>query len=79
MKIASLLCLLLFSFYPAAIAQVAAAQADIPANAAAADFAQLARYREANKGASAKVVFLGDSITDYWGRVRERGSNMWAG
>jgi len=83
-----LLCLVLFPVCPPAsraIAQTAASTAaspagptaataaETPANAAAADFAQLRRYREANrdlenhKGASAKVVFLGDSITDYWG------------
>jgi lysophospholipase L1-like esterase len=61
MKITLLLSFLLLSVYPAS------SQTTTPANAAAADFAQLARYREANKGASAKVVFLGDSITDYWG------------
>jgi lysophospholipase L1-like esterase len=61
MKITLLLSLLFLSVYPAS------SQTAAPANAAAADFAQLARYREANKGASAKVVFLGDSITDYWG------------
>jgi lysophospholipase L1-like esterase len=42
-------------------------QAPVPVNAAAADFAQLSRYRVANAGTTAKVVFLGDSITDYWG------------
>jgi len=61
MKIPFLLYLLLLSVYPAT------SQTATPANAAAADFAQLARYRDANKGTSAKVVFLGDSITDYWG------------
>jgi lysophospholipase L1-like esterase len=39
----------------------------LPSNAAAADFAQLARYKSANDSSSAEVVFLGDSITDYWG------------
>jgi lysophospholipase L1-like esterase len=37
------------------------------------DFAQLARYREDNKsvsGADARVVFLGDSITDAWRNAR---------
>lgn len=43
------------------------AQAPLPPNSAAADFAQLARYRTSNIGTSATVVFLGDSITDYWG------------
>lgn len=42
-------------------------QSSTPSNAAAADFAQLARYRAANNGISASVVFLGDSILDYWG------------
>jgi lysophospholipase L1-like esterase len=42
-------------------------QTSSPANAAASDFAQLSRYRAANAGLSARVVFLGDSITDYWG------------
>src|SRR5439155_8999472 len=30
------------------------------------DFANLRRYRDANRGATAHVVFLGDSITDAW-------------
>ncbi|MBS1813288.1 MAG: capsular biosynthesis protein [Acidobacteria bacterium] len=43
-----------------------------PSNSAAADFPQLARYRAANAslrstGQRVRVVFLGDSITDYWG------------
>jgi len=42
-------------------------QTSPPANAASSDFAQLSRYRAANIGLSARVVFLGDSITDYWG------------
>lgn len=42
-------------------------QSPTPSNAAAADFAQLARYRATNDGISASVVFLGDSIFDYWG------------
>ena len=62
MKIAPLFCLLLIAVSPSPSQTTAP-----PANAAAADFAQLARYRDANKGTSAKVVFLGDSITDYWG------------
>jgi lysophospholipase L1-like esterase len=45
----------------------AAAQTAPPSNAAAADFSQSQRYRDANHGVSARVVFLGDSITDYWG------------
>lgn len=43
------------------------AQSPAPSNAAASDFAQLGRYRAANVGLKARVVFLGDSITDYWG------------
>jgi len=54
--------------YPVFFASfMACAQTPVPSNAAAADFAQLARYKTANKRASATVVFLGDSITDYWG------------
>jgi lysophospholipase L1-like esterase len=30
------------------------------------DFANLARYRDANRDARARVVFMGDSITDGW-------------
>ena len=30
------------------------------------DFSNLARYREVNRGAKARVVFMGDSITDAW-------------
>lgn len=48
---------------PAAVATTA----PIPSNAAAADFAQKARFRDANEGTKARVVFLGDSITEYWG------------
>lgn len=44
-----------------------AAQSSTPCNSAEADFGQLIRYRQANTGISARVVFLGDSITDYWG------------
>lgn len=49
------------------------AQAQAPAsNSAEADFPQLGRYKAANadfiaSGSVARVVFLGDSITDYWG------------
>jgi lysophospholipase L1-like esterase len=32
------------------------------------DFANLARYREANRDAKPRVVFMGDSITDAWVR-----------
>jgi len=43
-----------------------------PVNAAANDFAELSRYRASNttllqQANSATVVFLGDSIIDYWG------------
>jgi lysophospholipase L1-like esterase len=41
-------------------------------NSAAADFAQKSRYREANlalvrSGTQVRIVFLGDSLTEYWG------------
>lgn len=45
-----------------------------PPNSASADFAQLARYRAADEAAlsdrkqQARVVFLGDSILERWGR-----------
>jgi lysophospholipase L1-like esterase len=43
-----------------------------PVNAAASDFAQLSRYQASNitllqRANSATVVFLGDSMIDYWG------------
>ena len=47
----------------------------VPGNAAAADFAQLGRYRAENEAAergahgAVRVVFLGDSILDRWGRA----------
>jgi lysophospholipase L1-like esterase len=44
--------------------------ANPPANSAQADFAQLHHYqaaRETLAPGTAKVVFLGDSITEYWG------------
>ncbi len=45
-----------------------AAQTGAPsANAAAADFSQSKRYRDADANVHARVVFLGDSILDYWG------------
>ena len=49
--------------------QTAAARA---VNSAAADFAQKGRYREANlalvrSGTPVRIVFLGDSLTEYWG------------
>lgn len=49
-----------------------AAQAPHPANSAAADFEQLARYQDADlhlqqSHAPVRVVFLGDSITERWG------------
>ncbi|WP_263416458.1 GDSL-type esterase/lipase family protein [Terriglobus albidus] len=58
----SLLCLFLGI---TCIAQTTPAPA--PSNSAEADFAQAARYRRANENLSAEVVFLGDSILDYWG------------
>jgi lysophospholipase L1-like esterase len=61
MKTSFLACLLIL------VSLLARGQTPVPANAVAADFAQLARYRTANGGTSATVVFLGDSIFDYWG------------
>lgn len=43
------------------------AQTALPANSAEADFSQSRRYHDANANVKARVVFLGDSITDYWG------------
>ncbi|MEZ2346772.1 GDSL-type esterase/lipase family protein [Terriglobus sp. RCC_193] len=43
------------------------AQTALPANSAEADFSQSRRYHDANASVKARVVFLGDSITDYWG------------
>lgn len=43
------------------------AQTAPPANSAEADFSQSRRYQDANATAKARVVFLGDSIMDYWG------------
>lgn len=37
------------------------------ANSADADFSQSKRYRDADANVKARVVFLGDSIMDYWG------------
>ncbi len=34
------------------------------------DWANLGRYREANRNAKAEVVFMGDSITDFWQQER---------
>jgi lysophospholipase L1-like esterase len=34
------------------------------------DWANLGRYREANRGAKPDVVFMGDSITDFWQQPR---------
>lgn len=51
----------------------ASAQSPLPApNSAVADFPDLQRYRESNialkeSGVTVRVVFLGDSIIDYWG------------
>lgn len=44
-----------------------AKQPAAPPNSAGADFAQAVRYHNVNSGMLAQVVFLGDSITDYWG------------
>ena len=43
------------------------AQTTLPANSAEADFSQSRRYQDANTNVKARVVFLGDSIMDYWG------------
>src|SRR5437762_13991853 len=45
---------------------VRALQAMMSQDARLRDWALLARYRDANKGAKARVVFMGDSITDAW-------------
>ena len=37
------------------------------------DFADLRRYHDANRDARARVVFLGDSITDSWSRPQSGG------
>src|SRR5438067_11627839 len=47
---------------------VRALQAMMSQDARLRDWALLARYRDANKGAKARVVFMGDSITDAWVR-----------
>jgi len=50
------------------------AEAKPPANSSAADFENLARYASADAATAPnskhghRVVFLGDSITDYWGK-----------
>jgi lysophospholipase L1-like esterase len=41
-------------------------QAMMGADARLRDFANLARYHDANRDAKARVVFMGDSITDAW-------------
>lgn len=75
----SLACALGCSAAHLAHAQLAAPSPETSAvapNSAAADFAQLARYHDADQallaqpGAPSRVVFLGDSILDYWGRKR---------
>jgi len=60
---------------PSATASHESQATPAPGNAAASDFAQLARYRDEDaaverreKGAI-RVVFLGDSILDRWGRA----------
>ena len=47
-----------------------------PLDAAAGDFANLTRYKDADSKlpGKARVVFLGDSITDYWGKRAATGS-----
>ena len=55
-----------------AISATLAAQAPIEPSAASADFPNLKRYREANaavlqSATRPRVIFLGDSITEYWG------------
>ena len=45
-----------------------ALQAVVRADSRFKDFAELQRYREENRGAKAQVVFMGDSITDFWNR-----------
>ena len=47
---------------------VRALQAMMGQDARLRDWALLARYRDANKGAKPRVVFMGDSITDAWTR-----------
>src|SRR5713101_5729562 len=45
---------------------VRAMQDMMRADARLRDFANLARYREANRDAKPRIVFMGDSITDAW-------------
>jgi lysophospholipase L1-like esterase len=45
---------------------VRAMQAMMSQDARLRDWANLARYRDANKGVKPRVVFMGDSITDAW-------------
>lgn len=45
---------------------VRAMQAMMGADARLRDFANMARYRDANRDARPRVVFMGDSITDGW-------------
>src|SRR5438046_5631849 len=45
---------------------IRAMQAMMGADSRLRDFANMARYREANRDASPRVVFMGDSITDAW-------------
>ncbi len=60
-------------FVGVAVAQTQA-EAKPPANSSAADFENLARYASADAATAPsskhghRVVFLGDSITDYWGK-----------
>jgi lysophospholipase L1-like esterase len=52
---------------------VRALQAMMGQDARLRDFANLARYREANRDAKARVVFMGDSITDAWSQPQYGG------
>jgi lysophospholipase L1-like esterase len=47
---------------------VRALQDMVRADSRVRDFADLRRYRDANRDATSRVVFLGDSITDFWNR-----------
>lgn len=46
---------------------VGCAAQEVPSNAAASDFSQSKRYQASNQNVHARVVFLGDSMLDYWG------------
>jgi len=83
LQVALLVATLLLSFALALPASISARKQDAsqqpgpkasPANSAAADFAQLARYQAADRAIQSnpsqpvRVVFLGDSILERWGR-----------